>query len=82
MAYVSNDCRMYGSAWVAVRHWDGYGAPVHVFDFGAMDTSCDSVRLDRERCFAGLARALEKNTGVTARTEKLGKRIAEIMVDI
>ena len=75
MEYLSKDCKMKGSAWVAVRHWDGYGAPAQVFEVGAMDSSCEAARLDRGRfwCFAGTARALEESIGATARPEKVDR---------
>ena len=73
MEYVSNDWRMNGSAWVAVRHWAGYGAPAQVFDVGAIDSSCEAVRLDRGKiaCLTGLAIALVPSVGTTARAAKL-----------
>ena len=43
-SYEENEAEMNGTAWAAVRHSEGYGAPAHVEEPGEMARSCAVVR--------------------------------------
>ena len=67
---------MKGSAWSAVRHSEGYVAPVQVFEVGAMDSSCEAVKVEREKIwrFGNTARTWGNIARAAARDVKVVRR--------